>query len=305
VGYVDCRDWPRYNEALVRRGEIFLGLDAMEEWEEELEVMNRRKEGARFMFPDGFVRLLGFVRVLFHLPYRQTEGFVEALSRYMEGLSAPDYTTLNRRVNRLQVDLSLEDIQPDEPVTIAVDASGIKVANSGDWIRRVWKVRKGYLKIHIAVDVKSRQIVAMEVTDEKVGDNRMFKPLVKAAMNSHPVSRVLADGAYDAKENFNLLARHGVDPAIRVRSNSIAKARGSMARRQVVAERLKNPEVWRVRHQYGYRWRAEGVFSCMKRSFGEHVNAKKYVNMAQEMLLKAALYNHLTQMTANSHPKPL
>ena len=38
VGYVDGRDWPRYNDALVRRGEIFLDIDAMEEWEEELAV---------------------------------------------------------------------------------------------------------------------------------------------------------------------------------------------------------------------------------------------------------------------------
>ena len=36
VGYVDCRDWASYNAALVRRGEIFLGLDAVEEWEGEL-----------------------------------------------------------------------------------------------------------------------------------------------------------------------------------------------------------------------------------------------------------------------------
>ena len=251
MGCVGCRDWPRYNEALVRRGEIFLGLDAMEEWEAELEGMNRGKEGARFRFPDGFIQVLGFVRILFHLPYRQTEGFVEALSRYMEGLKAPDCTTLNKRLNRLNVQLGLEDIQSDEPLTLAVDASGVKVANSGDLIRRQWKVRKGYLKVHIAVDVKSGKIIAMEVTCEKVGDNRMFKPLVKAAMNRHPVRRVLVDGAYDAKENFNFLARCGVDAAIRVRSSSVSKSRGSMPRKRVVAERLKNPGAWRMRHQYG------------------------------------------------------
>jgi len=305
VGCVDCRDWKAYNDALVRRGEIFLGLDAMDEWEEELEAVNRGKEGARFRFPDGFIRLLGFIRLIFHLPYRQAEGFIEALSRYMEGLRAPDYTTLNKRLNRLNVELGLEDIQPDEPLTIAVDASGIKVANSGDWIRRVWKLHKGYLKIYIAVDVKSKEIVAMEVTSEKTGDNRMFKPLVKATMNRHPVSRVIADGAFDAKENFNFLAKHGIDPAIKPRNNSVAKARGSTARKLVVAERLKNPDAWRERHQYGYRWRAESVFSTLKRLFGEYVPAKKYVNMAREMLLKAALYNLLTQMTAKSYPNPL
>jgi transposase len=300
VGYVDCRDWSAYNDALARRGEIFLGLDAVEEWEEELNAMNRGKEGANFKFPDGLIRLLGFIRLLFHLPYRQTQGFVDALSRYMEGLKAPDYTTLNRRLNRLHVELNLEDIQPDTPITIAVDASGIKVANSGDWIRRLWKVRKGYLKIHIAVDMESGEIIAMKVTSEKTGDNRMFQPLVKAAMNIRSICRVIADGAFDSRKNFKFLANHGIDPAIKVRGNSVAKAKGCPARRQAVAEQLKNPEAWKRNHSYGQRWKAETVFSALKRIFGEHVTAKKYVNMAREMLLKAALYNLLTQITASS-----
>jgi len=300
LGYVDCRDWKAYNDALVRRGEIFLGLDAVEEWEEELKSMNRGKEGARFRFPDGMIRLLGFIRLLFHLPYRQGEGFVNALSRYVEGLTAPDYTTLYRRLNRLQVDLGVDDIQPDMPITVAVDASGVKVANSGDWIRHVWKKRKGYLKIHLAVNVKTGEIVALEVTSEKIGDNKMFKPLIEAAARKRHVGGVLADGAYDAKENFTFLAQHGIDPAIKVRSNSVAKARGCMARKLAVAEQLKDYGEWRDRHQYGLRWRAETVFSSLKRIFGEHVNAKKYWNMVKEMILKAALYNLLTQITVKS-----
>lgn len=31
-------------------------------------------------------------------------------------------------------------------------------------------MRRGYLKIHIAVDVKQKKILALEVTDEKVGE---------------------------------------------------------------------------------------------------------------------------------------
>ena len=215
-------------------------------------------------------------------------------------MKVPDYTTLNRRVNRLHVDLGLEDIQPDEPVTLAVDASGIKVANSGDWIRCVWKKRKGYLNIHIAVDVKSGEVIALEVTSEKVGDSKMLQPLIKAAMNIHSICRVTADGAFDSRENFTFLARYDIDPAIKVRSNSVVKSRGCPARKKAVAEQLKDYDAWRDKHQYGQRWKAETVFSALKRIFGEHVNAKKYVNMIQEMFLKAALYNLLTQITASS-----
>jgi hypothetical protein len=40
------RDWKRINEALVKRGELLLDLDFAKGWEDELEVMNKGKEGA-------------------------------------------------------------------------------------------------------------------------------------------------------------------------------------------------------------------------------------------------------------------
>jgi hypothetical protein len=35
----------------------------------------------------------------------------------------------------------------------------------------------------------------------------------------------------------------------------------------------------------------ETAFSCIKRIFGEYVSAKKFVNMAKEIAMKASLYN--------------
>ena len=94
-----------------------------------------------------------------------------------EGLKAPDYSTMNRRVNKLGISLDDSLINSNAPVSIAVDSSGIKVHNGGDWIRRVWKVKKGYLKIHFAVDIRTKQIVSMDVSSEKVHDGRRLKRL--------------------------------------------------------------------------------------------------------------------------------
>ena len=44
--------------------------------------------------------------------------------------------------------------------------------------------RKGYLKIHVAVDIKTKEILALEVTDEKVHDGRMLKKLVDHVLDS-------------------------------------------------------------------------------------------------------------------------
>ena len=284
------RDWPKYNEALVRRGEILLDLGLLQSWGDELEDMNRGREGGRYRYPGSFIRLQASVRACFRLPYRQLEGFTRRLSRWEPRLGVPDYSTTCRRVNRLDVGLEPR-LDPDEPVTIAVDASGIKVADRGEWMRLKWRRRRGFLKIHIAVDVKTKQIVAMEVTDERAGDGKVLKPLVEQAETHCRVVKVLGDGGYDSRENFSYLAEKGIEPAIKVRRNSSRRARGCPARKRVVLEYLRDPEGWKRRVSYGLRWMAETAFSTFKRLFGEHVRARSLPNMVREMLLKASLYN--------------
>jgi hypothetical protein len=292
------RDWRRVNEGLVRRGEILLDLRILDRWDSELERMNACKEGGRFVYPEVFVRLLGYVHLLFHLPYRQTEGFLKALRRFDSRIEVPDYSTIDRRVNRLSVRLDEEDRYGDDLI-IAVDASGIKVSNRGDWMRHKWKVRRGYLKIHIAVDVKRKKILALKVTDEKTGDGGMLQPLVEEASKKGKIAKAIGDGAYDTKSNFRYLAENGIEPIIKVRKNASSKAGGCMLRRLVAQEYLRDPEAWKRKHGYGQRWMVESAFSSLKRTFGEYVSAKTMRNMANEIMLKASLYNLFIGLTIN------
>lgn len=43
-----------------------------------------------------------------------------------------------------------------------------------------WNIgkNKGYLKIHIAVNIQTKQILALEVTYEKIHDSKLMKKLV-------------------------------------------------------------------------------------------------------------------------------
>jgi len=291
------RDWHSYNEALVRRGELDLDSSVLEEWSMELKKANDGKVGEPYHYPDSYIRLLAFIRLLFHMPYRETEGFVHFLSKHIDGLKVPDYSTMDRRINKLDIDLDDSLIKSNSPVSIAVDSSGVKVHNGGDWIRKVWKVKKGYLKIHFAVDIKSKQVVSMDLSSEKVHDGKRLKRLVNRAEGSVRVKRVLADGAYDSRANFNFLAQEGIKPVIRVRKGSVPKSKGSYARKiAVIEQQMFRPKAWSRIHRFGYRWRVEGAFSCIKRIFGEYVSARKFVNMAKEMAMKAFIYNRFIVM---------
>jgi hypothetical protein len=289
--------WPSYKESLVRRGEVMVDFDVIDGWEEELEKMNKGKIGEPYHYPDSFVTLLGYMRAYFHLPYRQTEGVVKGHAR-RKVPSIPDYSTLCRRINKLDIRIKEESIGNDI-IIIAVDSTGIKVANrGGEWMRDKWHVRRGYLKIHVAVDIRKKKIVSLEVTSEEVHDSRMMKKLVDHASENNNVNvrRVIADGAYDSKKNFRYLHVNDIEAAIKVKKNSSVKAMGCYPRKIAVLQQLSDFRRWRRSVGYGYRWMAETVFSAMKRMFGEYVMARNYRNMVKEIHLKASLYNMFAGM---------
>jgi len=128
------------------------------------------------------------------------------------------------------------------------------------------------------------------------------KRLVNRVKESVRVSGVLGDGAYDSRANFNFLEWRHIKPVIRIRKGSVLRSRGSQARKLAVIEQQAfKPKAWSRIHRVGYRWRVEGAFSVIKRVFGEYVTAKKFVNMAKEMAMKASVYNtFITAMVQGS-----
>ncbi len=90
-------NWPVYNQSLVRRGEILLGFDVINNWDTELKEMNKDKIGEPFHYPNTFLLLLGYAKVYFHLPYRQTkEGIAQGHAKGKVP-SIPDYTTISTK----------------------------------------------------------------------------------------------------------------------------------------------------------------------------------------------------------------
>lgn len=51
------RDWSSYNESLVRRGQVLLDFDVIDNWYKELEIMNKGKVGEPYSYPSSFLQL--------------------------------------------------------------------------------------------------------------------------------------------------------------------------------------------------------------------------------------------------------
>jgi hypothetical protein len=64
------------------------------------------------------------------------------------------------------------------------------------------------LKIHIAVDIKSKEILSMKVTDEHIHDSKMLPQLVQSIIKSNSISasKLFADGGvYDSNAVLDIL----------------------------------------------------------------------------------------------------
>jgi hypothetical protein len=125
--------------------------------------------------------VLSAVRYLYQMPYRQLEGFTRSLHTLVPALRPGDYSGLRKRILRLSVDPYRSLKETEEPVSIAVDSTGIKVQKAGGWIERVHGKKKRYVKLHFAVNTETHEVVAMEVSTDDAHDVRALPGLVEEA----------------------------------------------------------------------------------------------------------------------------
>lgn len=289
-------DWKAVDEKLIRRGEILLNLDFLDVYEDELKAMNEGKVGRPYALTERYMEFLSVVRYLFLMPYRQLEGFTRALGRLVPKLPSADYSGLRRRILRL--DLSpYENLKgSDEPIAIAVDSTGISVHRAGGWIEREHGKKKRYVKIHFAVNVETREVVAMEVTTDDTHDSKVFPKLLEEAERHGKVVKVYGDGAFDSSDIYELLEPKGIEAAIKPRRNSRLDTPSEARGRNVSLYRRLGHQEWAKTKGYGRRWSVETAYSTFKRALGEFCMAKTLNNVVKELTTKAFIYNMLINL---------
>ena len=177
-----------------------------------------------------------------------------------------------------------------------MDSTGVKVRLAGDWVERKHGKKKRYVKLHFAVDVETKEIVAMTVSTDDVHDVKAFPGSPRGAEEGRRVPGLLGDCAYDSGDVFEALEEWGIEAVIRPRRNSVPGL-GSSARGRAVWEFQElGYEGWAVEKGYGRRWAVETAFLTFKRRLGEHSLARSMDCITRELVAKVSLYNMLVNM---------
>lgn len=275
----------------IQEGYLYFSFDFLDNWNQELEKINQKKNGRHFQFPDSMIKCCSRIKFAFKTGWRQVVGILSSLKKWVPIPNVPRKSQMSERFNQLNFDYR-ETIIKTEKQNVALDSTGIKLRFSGQWVREKHKVKKPFLKLHVAVNTKTNQAVAMELTEDSASDVSQAKKLLEESNKISKIEKGFMDGAYDKKVLWDWCNQNKIGPFIRLRKN--ARPNG-LSLRAEQAKRMHKIgfDEWMKERGMGEREPVECWYSVFKRRFGEFFMCRAEKNMIQEIKFKIMLCNQL------------
>ena len=289
-------NWSEYNEALRRRGSLLVWLDRKMEWL----APKRGRPGRPETFSNAAIQFCLSIKVLFGLGLRQTIGMVASRLK-LSGLDwpVPDYSTLCRRQKTVAIQIPFR--RAGGSLNLLVDSTGVKMRGDSEWqVRRHGASRRRqWRKVHLAMDVATGDIRAVEFTPSREGDSPVLPDLLDQIPRSEKIGTVTADGAFDTRRCHTAINDRGATAIIPIRKNGrpwkedgpAARARNETLR----ASRHFGRAFWKRLTGYHVRSRIEAQMRRLK-AFGERIASRDPDRQAAEIHTRIALMNRFSAL---------
>ena len=289
------RHWASYDRALVRRGDITVWLSpaAIATWDPD----GAGTRGAQRKYSDLAIESVLTLRLLFHLPLRQAEGFLTSFFVLMElDLRSPDHTTLSRRGQHL--DCTLRGVPRGAGLHLIIDSTGLSIVGEGEWAaaKHGGRGTRGWKKLHVGVD-PTGVIVAHALTEATVDDATTGVELIEAV--SADIARVTADAAYDTIAFYETATARGatvVVPPDTTARVSRRRPRSSARHRTIEAVKQMGRRRWKQAAGYHRQARVETAFFRYTSIFWGALRARRPGGPVTEVLVACNVLNQMTDL---------
>jgi hypothetical protein len=284
-------NWAEYDRALVQRGDItfWFAPDAADSWTPG----PSGKRGGQQKFSNQAIETALVLRIVFHLPLRQAEGFLRsALSLMTLDLEAPDHTTISRRSQQLDVGLRLAATKGR--LHRIVDSTGPSILGEGEWaaVKYGGRGKRAWKKLHLGVD-RSGVIVAEVLTDGNADDARTALGLID---EMDDIAGFTADAAYDTLAIYDATEALGakviVPPRISATSSTRSGARDRTVRRVKKVGRRR----WKKESGYHQQARVENTFFRYKSIIGDRLRARHPKSQEAEAMIACNVLNRMFEL---------
>ena len=288
-------NWPEYEAGLRGRGSLTLWItpDALSQWA----AVARATRGGQAQYSDLAIEATLMLGCAFRLRLRQTEGLMNSVLALMGlRLPVPDHTTLSRRAKKRPA--VRRPGLPEGPLDVLIDSTGLKVFGAGQWLQQKHgaKSRRGWRKLHLAVDADSGLIVAHTLTDQDADDPSQVEPLLGQINGG--IAKVIADGAYDGAPTYLTIAQHGdgIEIVIPPRSTAVRRCgHGPPTQRDRHLEVIgaQGRLAWQAAAGYGKRARVETAMGRYKAIIGARLRARDPGAQQTEAAIGVAVLNRM------------
>jgi hypothetical protein len=237
------------------------------------------------------------LRLVFHLPLRQTEGFLRSVLALMKvGLQAPDHTTLSRRGQGL--DLALDRLLVCGALHLVVDSTGLSVVGEGEWaaVKHGGRGQRGWKKLHLGVD-RSGVVVAHALTEPTMDDATTGGGLLEQINDD--VASVTADAAYDTVAFYDAAVGRGARGVIPPTKTACVSRRGPRSRardRTITRVSVLGRRRWKATSGYHRQARAENSVFRYKSIIGAGLRARSEAGRQTEASLGCNILNRMTDL---------
>jgi len=299
-------NWAEYEAGLRRRGSLTLWMtaEALSSWQ----APKRTTRGGQPRYSDLAIETALTLGLVFGLRLRQTEGLLTSVLQLMGlDLAVPDHTTLSRRARtgRSFDRRQGRCISTEEPIHVLIDSTGVEIHGAGQWLEEKHgaRSRRGWRKLHLAMNADSGEIIAHVMTDQDTGDASQVEPLLDQI--DAPIGQFTADGAYDGKPTYDVVTRHSAGAAVVIppRSNAVDRSDTETTNRRdwhIVAINTDGRLKWQAATGYGKRSLVETAIGRYKSIIGRRLRARSFGAQQTEVAIGCAVLN---RMLACGSPK--
>ena len=301
-------NWREYEAGLRRRGSLTLWMtpEALSSWQ----APKRTTRGGQPRYPDLAIETALTRGLVFGLRLRQTEGVLTSVLKLIGlDLAVPDHTTLSRRARKPRAPNKrhVDRIPEKGPVHVLIDSTGLQVYGAGQWLEEKHgvKSRRGWRKLHLALDADSGDIIAHVMTDQNAGDASQVEPLLDQI--DMPIGQFTADGAYDGEPTYDAVTNHSSDAAVIIRPRANALERPdidcpSQRDRHIATINAGGRMMWQVATGYGKRSLVETAIGRYKSIIGRRLQARSFATQQTGVAIGCTILN---RMLACARPKSI
>jgi transposase len=288
-------NWKEYNQALRDRGNmtVWFTPEAIEQWHPE----KSGERGRPLEYSEHAIATALLIRKVFHLPLRQTEGFLNSVVSLMDvEIKVPDFSSISKRSGTLKRLKLNKEMKPG--IHVIVDSTGLKVYGQDEWHQEKHKVKpkRTWRKLHLAVDEK-HQMIAVELTTPDVGDPTAVSDLLNQIETEFET--FIADGAYDGDPIYQAVLdkQDNAQIVIPPHKDAVLSKQGNSQRdghiRALEAHGRMN---WQRRTGYGQRNYAELAMRRFKCIFGNTLKARALPQQKTEAWIATQALNRMTRL---------